>query len=130
MTEDQTMARGLKFGWDNIFESDGGKDLGKLGQGLHVLQDAITHGRVKTSDHLGHNLSSLKKFGKDLYSSTAEAEKLTKSALIVLDVINGKNENLKSGDTLDLGGMSGDQLKQFLGGLLKLGFTGTVKNEK
>jgi len=129
MTEGQAMARGLKFGWDNIFESDGGKDLGKLGQGLHALQDAIAHEGARTSDHLGFNWSSIKKFGKDLYGSTAEAEKLTKSALIVLDVINGKKDNLKSGDTLDLRGMSSNQFKQFLDGLLKLGFKGTVKNE-
>ena len=93
------------------------------------MQDAIAHGGAKTSDHLGFNWSSFKKFGKDLYGSTGEAEKLTKSALIVLDVINGKKDNLKSGDTLDLRGMSSGQMKQFLDGLLKLGFTGTIKNE-
>lgn len=33
MTREQATARGLKFGQDNIFSSDGGKDLGKFEQG-------------------------------------------------------------------------------------------------
>ncbi|RKF36390.1 hypothetical protein BCY89_27745 [Sphingobacterium siyangense] len=70
MTEQQAVNRGLKFGWDNIFGSDGGKDFGKLGQGIHALQDAIAHRGTKTNDHLGWNLPSLGKFYNDLYGST------------------------------------------------------------
>jgi RHS repeat-associated protein len=127
MTEPEAMLRGLQFGWDNIFASDGGKDLGKLGQGLHALQDAIAHNGIKTNDHLGLNLSSLKKNLNDAYGSTSEASDLTRSALIVLDVLNGKKDSLKDGDTLNLKGMSGAQLKQFSEALLKQGFTGTIK---
>jgi hypothetical protein len=43
---------GLKFGWDNIFAQKDGEDLGKLGQGIHALQDAMAHQGVKTGDHL------------------------------------------------------------------------------
>ncbi len=128
MKEQQAMERGLKFGWDNIFASNAGKDLEKLGQGIHALQDAIAHKGAKTNDHLGFNLSSFKMLTNDMYGSTAEAEKLTKSAFIVLDVINGKKNNLKDGDSLDLRGMSSSQLNQFLNGLVKLGFTGKVNN--
>ncbi|MCG2614722.1 hypothetical protein LZZ85_10540 [Terrimonas sp. NA20] len=128
MTELQAMEKGLEFGWDNIFDSNGGYDLGKPGQGLHALQDAIAHRGIKTSDHLGWNWSSAKKLVNDLYGSTYEAAGLTRSALIVLDVLNGKSGNLKSGEVLDFREMSNEQLRQFLNALWKLGFTGTANN--
>lgn len=62
MTEQQSLDRGLKFGLDNIFGSDGGKDLGKLGQGIHALQDAIAHREASTNNHLGWNASSFGNF--------------------------------------------------------------------
>jgi len=37
--------------------------------------------------------------------------------------------NFRGSLQLDLRGMSSNQFKQFLDGLLKLGFKGTVKNE-
>lgn len=52
MTRKEAMERGLKFGWDNIFAQEEGEDLGKLGQGIHALQDAMAHQGVKTGDHL------------------------------------------------------------------------------
>lgn len=127
MTEEQATRRGLKFGWDNIFASNGGEDLGKLGQGLHALQDAIAHGGVKTKDHLGWNMSSAGKFYNDLYGSTKQATSLTKSALIVVDILKGKKVNLKDGDKLNVTGMSGNQLKQVLESLVKQGFEGNIK---
>ena len=133
MTEGEAMLRGLQFGWDNIFasiSSTGTESLEHLGQGLHALQDAIAHRGKKTNDHLGLNWSSVKQFGKDLYGSTREASNLTRSALIVIDVLKGKKSNLKDGDTLDLRGMSSTQLNQFLGTLVKRGFQGTVRNSK
>ena len=40
MTREQATLRGLEFGWNSIFESSG-QDHGKIGQGIHALQDAI-----------------------------------------------------------------------------------------
>jgi RHS repeat-associated protein len=131
MTEVQAMRRGLGFGWDNIFEyadPKKGGDLGKLGQGLHALQDAIAHRGASTNDHLGFNFSSFGKFANDIYGSRAEAANLTRSALIVVDVLQGKSANLKDGDSLDLRGMSSQQTTQFLQGLVKLGFSGKIYN--
>ncbi len=130
MTEQQATERGLKFGWDNVFASQdkGGNNLGMLGQGLHALQDAIAHKGASTNKHLGWNWSSVKKFTNDLYGSTWEAANLTRSAIIVVDVLNGKKGNLKDGDKLDFRGMSTDQFNSFLGSLLSLGFTGSIKS--
>jgi hypothetical protein len=132
MQEIEAMQRGLKFGWDNIFEyasSEGDSKIGNLGQGLHALQDAIAHKGVRTSDHLGLNFSSFMRLSKDMYGSQNEAGRLTRSALIVVDVLRGKKTNLKDGESLDLRGMSSRQLNQFLTSLVKLGFKGTVRNE-
>ena len=132
MKEAQAMHRGLGFGWDNIFEyadPKKGGDLGKLGQGLHALQDAIAHKGASTNDHLGFNFSSFGKFANDIYGSRAEAANLTRSALIVVDVLKGNKNNLKDGDKLDLRGMSSNQTSQFLQALIKQGFTGTIYNK-
>jgi RHS repeat-associated protein len=129
MTRERAMKRGLRFGWDNIFASKGGKDLGKLGQGLHALQDAIAHGGMKTNDHLGANWSSVSQtLGTDMYGSTTEASRLTWSATIVTELLQGKTVNLKDGDNLTVTGMSGKQLKQVMTLLVKQGFQGTLKN--
>jgi RHS repeat-associated protein len=132
MTEAEAIQRGMKFGWENIFDyatSEGDSKIGSLGQGLHALQDAIAHNGVRTKDHLGLNLSSFFKFAKDLYGSQYEAGRTTRSALIVVEVLRGNKTNLKDGETLDLRGMSNDQMQQFLNSLIKLGFNGTIKNE-
>jgi len=131
MTETQAMRRGLEFGWDNIFEYANSKDdskIGNLGQGLHALQDAIAHKGAKTSDHLGKNLSSGLMLLNDMWGSKREASNLTRSALIVVDVIQGKGANLKDGDKLDLRGMSSQHVSQFLQALVKQGFSGTIRN--
>ena len=74
MTREQATARGLKFGWDNIFSSNGGKDLGKFEQGVHILQDAIAHGGMTTHEHLGSNWSSVKQtLFKGMFGSTDDA---------------------------------------------------------
>ncbi|SFQ36559.1 hypothetical protein, partial [Parafilimonas terrae] len=73
--------------------------------------------------------TSMKKLMNDMYRSTYEAANLTRSVLIVVDVLKGNKSNLKDGDTLDLRGMSSAQLTQFLQALLKQGFKGTVHNQ-
>jgi hypothetical protein len=64
-----------------------------------------------------------------MYGSQYEAGRITRSALIVVEVLRGNKTNLKDGETLDLRGMSNDQMQQFLTSLIKLGFNGTIKNE-
>jgi RHS repeat-associated protein len=129
MTEEQAMKRGLKFGWDNVFAQKDGDYLGKLGQGIHALQDAIAHKGAKTDDHLGRNLSSVRMLINDMYVSTKEAAILTKSALVVYDLLQGRQSGLKSGDTLNFSGMSPDQLLKITQLLVNQGFQGTIKTE-
>ncbi len=125
MTEEQAANRGLAFGWDKIFEyaSEGSQDLGKLGQGLHALQDAVAHNGVKTSDHLGFNLSSARKFYNDMYGDTRQASNLTKSAIVVLNLLEGNKVSLKVGDRINLTGMSDKQKSQIVKSLQEQGFT-------
>jgi hypothetical protein len=97
MTEGEAMLRGLQFGWDNIFASvsaSGSAQAEHLGQGLNALQDAIAHRVVRTSDHLGFNPTSASRLINDMYGSQAIASNLTRSALVVIDVLNGKKANL------------------------------------
>lgn len=54
--------------------------------GIHALQDAIAHKGVGKSDHLGANWTTGKKLTKDIYGSTEDAARLTRSALIGVDV--------------------------------------------
>ena len=51
MTHEQAMQRGLAFGWSNIFSQQEKEDIGKLGQGLHALQDAYAHKGASTDEH-------------------------------------------------------------------------------
>ncbi len=135
MSEKQAMLRGLKFGWDNIFDQENGEDLGKLGQGLHALQDAMAHKGAKTNDHLfgktlSNNLNSTKMMWNDMYGSTNLAGKITKSALIVSNLLKGEKSSLKDGDTLTLTGMSSSQFDKVMKLLLKQGFRGKLKTEE
>ncbi|WP_370576808.1 RHS repeat-associated core domain-containing protein [Mucilaginibacter sp. AK015] len=127
MTEEQATSRGLKFGWDNVFASNGGKDLGKLGQGIHALQDATAHMGVKTNDHLGFNLSSAGKMLNDLWGSTKTASNLTRSAGIITRLMAGKKVEFKKDEELNLQGMSKDQFNQSIKLLMGAGFQGTIK---
>lgn len=129
MTEQEAMLRGLEFGWKSIFESDGGKNIGKLGQGLHALQDAYAHKGAKTNDHLGKNSSSVFMLMNDMWGSTREASEITRSALIVLEVLQGKKSNLKDGDHLNLYGMPQGLLIVFLYALYNQGFRGHVNSQ-
>ena len=61
MTREEATLRGLKFGWNSIFESKG-KNLGKIGQGIHALQDAIAHAGASTDEHLGANMPLTKRY--------------------------------------------------------------------
>jgi hypothetical protein len=125
MTEKEAYQRGLEFGWDNIFSS-GGKDVSKIGQGIHALRDAIAHEGCKTNDHLGFNRKFFGKMMNDLYGSTETAASLTKTAVIVVGALQGKKTSLKKGDTLDIRGMSSKQTTTFFQKLIDSGFRGKL----
>jgi len=126
MSEEQATARGLKFGWDNLFSSKGGEDLEKVGQGMHALQDAIAHHGMKTNNHLGFNTSSAKAIFNDLYGNTEDAANLTRSAGIVLRLIAGKEVTFRKKEELNLKGMSTEQFNQTLNLLIGAGFQGKI----
>lgn len=127
MTKEQAVDRALAFGWDNIFGSDGGKDLGKVGQGFHALQDVEAHGGAKTSDHLGKNWSSVKMGVNDLYGATSKAYQVTKSAAIVLNLLEGNKVSLKVGDRINTAGMSAQQVQNLRQMLKDQGYTTQTK---
>lgn len=122
MTHGESMQRGLEFGWGNIFTQKDGEDLGKLGQGLHALQDAYAHKGASTEEHLGTNLSSAKMVWNDMYGNTDNARLITESAGIVLQLFNGNSTSLKNGMTLDFSGMSDKQLNSVTGMLNNSGY--------
>jgi hypothetical protein len=126
MTQREALSRGLAFGWDNIFGSNGGKDLGKLGQGIHALQDAIAHNGRRTEDHLGVNLPSIGAIVNDMYGNTEEAENLTRSAGVIVRLMAGKEVKFKKDEELNLKGMSSGQMEQTIKLLLNAGFQGTI----
>jgi hypothetical protein len=126
MSEKEAMLRGLKFGWDNIFAQENGEDLGKLGQGIHALQDAFAHEGAKTNDHLGKNFQSVGMLVNDMYGSTKKAASITKSALIVSSLVQGKKVNLRDGDTLNFTGMTSEQLSRVMRIIMKRGFEGRL----
>lgn len=108
MTHEEAMQRGLSFGWGNIFAQQNEQDVGKLGQGLHAIQDAYAHNGASTHEHLGVNQSSAKMMWNDMYGSTSKAELITKSAGVLLQLFEGNTSSLQDGMQFDL--MSQEQL--------------------
>lgn len=111
MSHSESMKRGLSFGWSNIFSQQNEKDVAKLGQGLHALQDAYAHKGASTNEHLGANASSAQMVANDMYGNTAQAELITKSAGVLLQLFDGITTGLEDGMLLDFNGMSSSQLK-------------------
>ncbi len=93
MTHEEAMQRGLSFGWGNIFAQQNEQDVGKLGQGLHAIQDAYAHNDASTDEHLGVNQSSAKMMWNDMYGSTSKAELITKSAGVLLQLFEGNTSS-------------------------------------
>jgi hypothetical protein len=122
MTHEQSMRRGFEFGWSNIFAQEKGQDTGKLGQGLHALQDAYAHEGASTNEHLGFNRSSAEMIYNDMYGNTSKAELITQSAVVVLGLFSGRTEGLLDGMRLDFSGMSRKQLSTVTGLLRKAGY--------
>ena len=132
MTHEQAMQRGLKFGWSNIMDQQNGLDEGKLGQGLHALQDAYAHEGASTNEHLGKNCSSADMLWNDMYGDTSKAELITQSAVTVLSLFNKDNNgaDLKDGMQLDFSGMSKKQLNTVRGLFYDNGFILQADKEK
>jgi hypothetical protein len=132
MTHGQAMQRGLQFGWSNIMDQKNGLDEGKLGQGLHALQDAYAHQGASTNEHLGMNGSSISMLTNDMYGDTSKADLITQSAVTVLSLFNKNNNgaNLKNGMQLDFSGMSKKQLGTVSGLFNDNGFTLQATKEK
>lgn len=125
ISANEAKERGQAFGWNKIFESasygpldklqSDSKGIQALGQGLHALQDATVHkGAANTfSSHAA---------SRDVYGSTAGAELVTKSALVIHQLLNGDFSGLQDGMTLDISGMSKSQQTQILDLLHENGF--------
>lgn len=109
MTHEQAMQRGLSFGWGNIFAQQQGQDIGKLGQGFHALQDAYAHKGASTDEHLGFNQSSAEMMWNDMYGNTSQAELITKSAGVLLQLFEANTSGIQGGISLDFSGMSTEQ---------------------
>lgn len=110
ISEQAAMDRGLAFGWDKIFESAHSGKLSELGEnssgmkalgvGLHALQDAFAH---RGTSMANHNLRN------DRLGSQSEARSITKSAILVREILDGNFSNYKIGTKLDLTGMNANQ---------------------
>ena len=75
-----------------------------LGQGLHALQDAFAHRGENMNKHLFNSTIW------DIVGSTNGARSITKSALIVYEILHGSFSNVTEGTVLDFGGMTPSQI--------------------
>jgi hypothetical protein len=122
ITDADAMARGQEFGWNKLFDAAneikkaGGidklkknsKGIQELGQGVHALQDAVAH---HGEDYAHHNLMD------DMFPSSNTMNKaidVTVSALIVTEIMSGDYSHVKDGMTLNVSGMTANQLTSFL----------------
>ena len=116
ISEKEAMQRGMRFGWNKIFESAKSGSLNDLeknseaiqdfGQGLHALQDAYAHKGVSIEEHNAYN---------DAFGDTSEAFDITKSAVSVHNLLSRDWDALdKSGITIKFDGMSNKQITTVL----------------
>ena len=75
-----------------------------LKRGLHALQDAFAHRGENMNKHL-FNITIW-----DIVGSTNGARSITKSALIVYEILHGSFSNVTEGTVLDFGGMTPGQI--------------------
>lgn len=123
---EEAKRRGQEFGWANVLEAAkggspdkwgiGSKAAKAFGVGVHALQDSKPHNGTKMENH---NIKKDLALGKDGKQAYADATKITESALIVVEVMNGNFSHVQNGTTFDLSGMNGDQKKQFVDALKK-----------
>jgi hypothetical protein len=117
ISAEDAMKRGIKFGWDKIFESAkygrledleiNSVGMEALGQGLHALQDALAHKGASWAEHDLNN---------DIYGDLTATKQITRSALIVHKILNKDFSNFEKDDVskIDMSGMSNDQKQQVL----------------
>jgi hypothetical protein len=132
MTHTEAMNRGFQFGWENIFAQKDGYDEGKLGQGLHALQDAYAHQGASTNEHLGINVSSAKMLQNDMSGNTSNADFITNSAVAVFSLLRGNSNGvgLSDGMQFNFTGMSKKQLSQTSGLFRSAGYQLYSTNKK
>ena len=118
--------RGQEFGWKNIFiaAKSGTPDKWGYGSvaarawgvGTHALADSKVHEGVKMKDHSISKDLAKGPEGKKAYSA---ATKITESALLVVEALNGNFSHIQNGTTFDLSGMNQEQKKQLITALAK-----------
>jgi len=127
ITDEQAMQRGQEFGWNMIFNA--GKEAGAaggidrlqtnsrgiraLGQGVHALQDAVAHHGVDLAHH---------DYGADMFPSpqtTEIAEDVTRSAIVVAEIMGGNYTHLQNDVNLNLDGMTSKQFSTLIGAIEK-----------
>jgi RHS repeat-associated protein len=121
--------RGQEFGWENIFKAAesgtpdkwgvGSAAAKSFGVGVHALQDSKPHNGTKMS---GHSIKKDMAMGKDGKKAYDDAVKMTESALIIVEVLNGNFSHVQNGTTFDLSGMNADQKTKLIDALKKGNF--------
>ncbi|MEP4093948.1 RHS repeat-associated core domain-containing protein [Reichenbachiella sp.] len=115
------MTRGMRAGWNKVFESASRGKLSELkknsvgiqqfGQGVHALQDAYAHEGISIEEHELFDSKTI----NDRTGDTSQAVEISTSAVMVHSIISGDsdtfNNMLKKGNnSLDLKGISGGNL--------------------
>jgi RHS repeat-associated protein len=108
------MARGMKFGWDKIFESassgvtlsemqKNSEEIQAFGQGMHALQDAYAH--------QGRHDVGVSHLYNDIYGDTKQAEAISKSAVVVHKLLTNDFSGIKTNQIkIVTEGMSTEQI--------------------
>jgi RHS repeat-associated protein len=125
----EAMRRGQEFGWGKIFEAasygtpdkweKGSKGAKAWGVGSHALQDSKPHAGTKMKGHSAIKDAGLGEEGKKALN---QANKITESALLVVEVLNGNFSHVQTGTTFDLSGMNTEQKTKLIEALKKGNF--------
>jgi hypothetical protein len=114
MSAESAKSSGLAFGWYNIFSQEEELNYGKLGQGIHALEDAVAHNGAKTEDHLGVNWSSVKMMYNDMYGSTERAEVFANSAAVTFALLRKEKLRVTIGQKFTTEGMTTKQSEKVM----------------
>ncbi len=128
LSSQEAMNRGLAFGWEKIFLSTmsgniedmkaNSKGLERLGQGIHALQDAFAHEGIKMEDHDLKN---------DIFGNQTAARSITRSAILVHQILRGNFKNISGTTTLDMRGASQSQIDEVTKRLEDAGYTVNIQ---
>lgn len=121
ISEEEARQRGLKYGWDNVFESaesgtklndlkEGSSAIEKFGVGIHALQDAFAHGGTDIDNHSVMN---------DIMGNDSQAKEITRSAVTVHKLLTNDFDGIKTSKkgklSIDLSGMTSEQKMKVIG---------------